>query len=101
MSYTQYLLTTIGRQELFRWLQLTPRTWWHVLHYADKFNWGGVEAPLPPGLWQRTWSQQQGPQQQQQAQGEEGGDWLTQELRQELDSVDTTQIGSPGGPQLK
>jgi hypothetical protein len=90
VSYTHFLLETLGRGELFRWLQLTPQRWWHVLHYRDTFNYGGVEACLPAGLWEGGRHKKQ--------QEEEGAEEVEQDA---LGDVDLTEIGTPGGPKLR
>lgn len=81
----RYLLDTLAKRDLFSWLTLAPARWWHCLLYRDAYNWGGVEATLPPGLWEATEKAGVG--------GAPGMD--------EIDDVDPTQIGTPGGPKLR
>ena len=56
----------------------------------DKFNYGGVEACLPAGMWEEGRQKQQQPQQEAEGGGQES-----------LDNVDLTEIGTPGGPKLR
>lgn len=79
VGYLKYILEALHSRELFGWLQLTPVRWWHVLHYRDSYNWGGVEACVSADMW------------------EAGGGAADGDV---METVDPTEIGTPGGPKL-
>jgi DNA polymerase epsilon subunit 1 len=94
VGYVRYLLDTLAKRDLFSWLTLAPSRWWHCLLYRDAYNWGGVEAALPAGLWEamERWR----------SDGGGGGPGADEEAELEaMDRVDPTQIGTPGGPKLR
>ncbi|GBF92637.1 hypothetical protein Rsub_05251 [Raphidocelis subcapitata] len=88
VGYVRYLLDTLAKRDLFSWLTLAPSRWWHALLYRDAYNFGGVEAALPEGLWEAT------------ERGAGGGGGGEAPDLSSLDAVDPTQIGTPGGPKL-
>lgn len=47
MGYTDYILETVRKKDLFQWLSLAPCKAWHTLLFYDKYNYLGVQAPLP------------------------------------------------------
>ena len=52
-EYLDFILATLQRQEVFRYLQLNTRRVWEQLLWLERENWGGVEykAPaLPPSV---------------------------------------------------
>jgi len=91
VGYVRYLLDTLAKRDLFSWLTLAPSRWWHCILYRDAYNFGGVEASLPAGLWEATERRGEG-------RGGGGVDGLDLEA---IDEVDPTQIGTPGGPKLR
>ena len=48
--YVDYLLDALRRRELFTWLQLSPRQFWHTLLLRDRHNYFGIRAHLPEAL---------------------------------------------------
>jgi hypothetical protein len=89
VGYMRYLLDTISKRELLTWLQLVPQRWWSVLHYADDFNYGGVEAAVSPTLWEAGGvPARAGPQDDLTSDADDAG-------------VDDAEIGTPGGPRLR
>lgn len=36
-SYTDYILDTLAKRELFQWLSLTPAKFWHTLLWKDRW----------------------------------------------------------------
>ena len=94
VGYVRYLLDTLAKRDLFSWLTLAPSRWWHALLYRDAYNFGGVEAVLPEGLWEATARGAGGG-------GGGGGEGEGAPDLSSLDVVDPTQIGTPGGPKLR
>ena len=47
LGYADYVLETVRKRELFQWLTLAPSKAWHTLLFADRYNYMGVQAPLP------------------------------------------------------
>jgi len=43
-GYCEYLLKTIKTRELFEWIDLEPKIYWHSLLFMDQYNYGGVQA---------------------------------------------------------
>ena len=88
VGYTRYLLETLGKRETMSWLQLSPQRWWNCLHYADEFNFGGVEAVVSTEMWQ--------------AGGVPGHQAAAEdETTETAAEVDEAEIGTPGGPKLR
>lgn len=50
LGYADYVLETVRKRELFQWLILAPSKAWHTLLFADRYNFMGVEAPLPASI---------------------------------------------------
>lgn len=96
----RYLLDTLAKRDLFAWLTLAPSRWWHCLVYRDEFNWGGVEAALPPGLWEATAAASAASAAGTDAAAAAAAAEEEQELLSAADAVDPTQVGAPGGPKL-
>jgi hypothetical protein len=47
LRYVAYLLETLAKRELFKWVELIPEKWWHTLLFRDTHNWGGLLAVAP------------------------------------------------------
>jgi len=60
VGYTDYVLETLGKRELFQHLDLTPIKFWHTLLFIDRYNYLGVEASLPVAVTQTLTSGQHG-----------------------------------------
>ena len=45
-----YLLDALRKRELFAWLQLSPKHFWHTLLFRDHYNYFGIKARLPEAL---------------------------------------------------
>lgn len=43
-GYCEYLLKTLKSRELFEWLELEPKRYWHALLFMDQYNYGGIQA---------------------------------------------------------
>ncbi|KAL4450230.1 hypothetical protein ABPG77_010899 [Micractinium sp. CCAP 211/92] len=50
VGYTDYLLDTLAKRELFQWLNLTPDRFWHTLMHRDRYNYLGILAEVPAAL---------------------------------------------------
>lgn len=50
IGYTDYVLETLRKREIFQWLALSPSRAWHTLLFADRFNYLGLSAALPGQL---------------------------------------------------
>ena len=48
--YVDYLLDALRKKELFTWLQLSPKQFWHTLLFRDRYNFFGIKAHLPDSL---------------------------------------------------
>lgn len=94
VGYTRYLLDTLHKRELLSWLTLAPQRWWAVLHYADDFNYGGVEATVSPRLWEAGGVVAPAP-------TPGAGDSTDAEAAAAAAAeIDEAEIGTPGGPRL-
>lgn len=96
VGYTRYLLDTLSKRETLSWLQLVPQRWWNCLHYADEFNYGGVEAAVSTELWESAGM----PQQSAAAAGEDEEEAAAAQ-EAAASEVDDAEIGTPGGPKLR
>ncbi|WIA29248.1 hypothetical protein OEZ86_011756 [Tetradesmus obliquus] len=85
VGYSRYLLDTLRKRDSLGWLELAPQRWWHALHYADEFNYGGVEASVSAEMWEAAGA------------GAAGGAAAANEAGAEADEAE---IGTPGGPKL-
>ena len=45
-----YLLDALRKRELFTWLQLLPKQFWHTLLFRDRYNYFAIKASLPENL---------------------------------------------------
>jgi hypothetical protein len=97
VGYTRYLLDTLHKRELLSWLTLSPQRWWAVLHYADDFNYGGVEATVSQELWDAGGVV--GPQPTPGAAADGGAD--AEAAAAAAAEIDEAEIGIPGGPRLR
>lgn len=86
VGYSRYLLDTLRKRDSLGWLELAPQRWWHALHYADEFNYGGVEASVSAEMWEAAGA------------GSAGGAAAANEAGAEADEAE---IGTPGGPKLR
>ncbi|BBN04847.1 DNA polymerase epsilon subunit 1 [Marchantia polymorpha subsp. ruderalis] len=43
-GYCEYLLKTVKARELFEWIDLRPKQYWHSLLFMDQHNYGGIKA---------------------------------------------------------
>lgn len=50
IGYTDYVLDTLRRRELFQWMSLSPEKAWNTLLFLDKYNYLGLKAPLPNAM---------------------------------------------------
>lgn len=50
LGYTDYVLDTLRRRELFQWMSLSPEKAWNTLLFLDKYNYLGLKAPLPSAM---------------------------------------------------
>ena len=50
LGYTDYILDTLRRRELFQWMSLSPEKAWSTLMFLDKYNYLGLSAPLPTAV---------------------------------------------------
>ena len=50
LGYTDFILDTLRRRELFQWMSLSPEKAWSTLMFLDKFNYLGLSAPLPSAV---------------------------------------------------
>jgi len=50
LGYTDYILDTLRRRELFQWMSLSPEKAWSTLMFLDKYNFIGLSAPLPAAV---------------------------------------------------
>jgi hypothetical protein len=88
VGYTRYLLDTLRKRDTLGWLELVPQRWWSALHYADEFNYGGVEASVSSEMWE--------------AAGATGAAAAAAAAADEgAAAVDEAEIGTPGGPRLR
>jgi hypothetical protein len=84
VGYTRYLLDTLRKRDTLGWLELVPQRWWSALHYADEFNYGGVEATVSSEMWQAA-----------------GATNAAAAVDEGAAAVDEAEIGTPGGPRLR
>jgi len=57
-GYCEYLLKTLKSRELFEWIELEPKRYWHSLLFMDQYNYGGIQAKdVRPELEARDLSQ--------------------------------------------
>jgi hypothetical protein len=98
VGYTRYLLDTLHKRELLAWLTLSPQRWWAVLHYADEFNYGGVEATVSTQLWEAGGVVAPAP-----TPGAAVGDGSedAEAAAAAAAEIDEAEIGTPGGPRLR
>lgn len=98
VGYTRYLLDTLHKRELLAWLTLSPQRWWAVLHYADEFNYGGVEATVSSQLWEAG-----GVVAPTATPGAAVGDGRedAEAAAAAAAEIDEAEIGTPGGPRLR
>jgi hypothetical protein len=104
VGYTRYLLDTLAKRELLTWLQLAPQRWWAVLHYADEFNYGGVEASVSAELWEAggvvpAAAATPGPDGS--SSGPDGATGEAAASAAAAAEIDEAEIGTPGGPRLR
>ncbi|KAL2635827.1 hypothetical protein R1flu_007306 [Riccia fluitans] len=45
-GYCEYLLKTLKARELFEWIDLRPKQYWHSLLFMDQHNYGGIRANI-------------------------------------------------------
>ena len=50
LGYTDYILETLKKRELFQWMSLAPEKAWSTLLFLDKYNFLGLKAPLPDSM---------------------------------------------------
>lgn len=50
LGYADYVLSTLSKRELFRWLSMLPVKAWHTLLFSDPYNYMGLIAPLPDAV---------------------------------------------------
>lgn len=55
--YVDYLLHTLRKRELFTWLHIAPKCFWHSLLFRDHYNYFGIKAALPEELSEQLKSQ--------------------------------------------
>jgi hypothetical protein len=92
VGYTRYLLDTLRKRDTLGWLELVPQRWWSVLHYADEFNYGGVEANVSSEMWEAAGAT---------GTAAAAAGAAADAADEGSAAVDEAEIGTPGGPRLR
>lgn len=50
LGYSDFLLGTLRKRQLFQWVSLLPVKAWHTLLFADRYNYIGIAADLPDSI---------------------------------------------------
>lgn len=103
VGYTRYLLDTLHKRELLSWLTLSPQRWWAALHYADDFNYGGVEATVSQALWEAggVVGPAPTPGAPVVTDGSTEAEAASVAAAAAAAEIDEAEIGTPGGPRLR